>query len=302
MDPETWGDGGADAGGITPDTPSDAGAGGADDTTTGGGYEYAESLPAGTDAAAEDGRAQLVADRERERERERERTARRFAQALEGNEEAAAWLRQQRLGRYIERGEAAVSGRVSSRADVLAQGQRFVADLDALRDADPFAFAEKMRDPEVSERYAQWRAHLGMKAQPPVRVAATAAAAAEEAYADLRADADAALLTDDDWDDLDPDNFADLSPAKAVNAMNKAFRVAVAKAQAKTKTAPAEARRRSVARQADAVEAALAKAPPVAGGGSAPRQSFDAIRDAFLDNPTPANRTAYEKARQARGW
>lgn len=289
-----WEDAGADADSIPSASLPDGDAGGVD-TTTDRGDTYAES------SEQEDGSAAQHWGGERERERERERTARRFAQALEGNEEAAAWLREQRLGRYIERGEAAVSGRASNHADVIAKGQKFVSELDALRDSDPFAFAEKLRDPMVSERYAQWRAHLG-KTQSQAVSAATAPAVAEEAYAEMRADPDAALLTDDDWDELDPDNFAELSPGKAVNAMHRAFRVAVTKAQAKAKAAPAEARRRSVARQAEAVEAAVAKAPPIVGGGSAPRQSFDAVRDAFLDNPTPANRAAYEKARAARGW
>ncbi len=249
------------------------------------------------EAQAEGQPAALVAEQiARIQQRERERTARRFAQGLEGNQDAAAWLQQNRLHNFLERGLRRVNGMVHEEADVLAQGRAFVAELDALRKSDPYAFAQRMDNPQENGLYAQWRSYLG-RSQESQRVVYDAAPQVEHAFQELQSDPDGAVLSEDDWEDLHPDNFADLEPVRAVNAMNREFRKRIAKQAGAAKAAPAAARRKTVAGAADAVAGAIAKAPPVGPTGGSREPNFKAIEQAYADNPTPANQQAYIKAR-----
>lgn len=236
-------------------------------------------------------------------QRERERTARRVVQSIEGNADALAWLNANRLSRYGERGQRNLDELATEKASVMAKGRAFVEKLDKMRVQNPVEFAETLSDTTVAGRYVEWRKHLIDIGTYEEAQAAPANPVVSEMFTELRADPDAELLTEDDWDDLDPDNFSDLSPSKAAAKMAKEFRVRIAKAQAKAATRQAAANKTGRLNQtAQAIQGAIAKAPPAIGKGNASRQSFESVRDAYIENPTDANRIAYEQARQSRGW
>lgn len=110
-----------------------------------------------------------------------------------------------------------------------------------------------------------------------------------------------ALLTREEQQALDPENFATLSPAAAVRRMEREFGQAKARAEIReqTKSARRDARQNGQPRQ----QRTAPQRPALSSGGTAPRQmTFNQIRDQFTANPTEANRRLYERARESRGW
>lgn len=246
------------------------------------------------------------------RERENIRHARKIVSLAEraqaGDAEALAQLQADPVGRRqlallsqtVARIEATVPGAV--------QAQRRYEELARLQDDDPYQFTQELAkyDGLGEWFYHEYPAYLKRQA----RQATTAqeprpAATGLERFVDrLLARESARGLTAAEREQLDPDNpeWEQLDPDDARAAISERFALLTARRAARERVAPVEARRQRQAELAEAVEGAIAAAPPNVSGRPGGRMSFDAARDAYLENPTPENRRKYEDARAARGW
>lgn len=194
----------------------------------------------------------------------------------------------------------AIEVRAAERAQAIAQSEQAWSNLEQLREYDPQAFGEKLSDPDVAAFYGEMRRYKA--SQNGLRPAAPQQSAALSFYRTLRADPDAAVLTDEDWDTLDPDNFSQYEPAVAQMRMTRALDRLIAQ-----RTNGKAAKPNPNAVNPQAVRDAIRNAPPTVGGTPPANMSDTDIREAYLrgvdEGRVPDHiRQAYQQMRQRKGF
>lgn len=286
-----------------PDDEPERDAGTAEEQTDGSGAEDGEDgEPGEPDPVAawresDEGKAFLrqVANRELKQIR------RDIERALTGDDKARAALESNANGRRIL---AAAERRAGEQAQALTTER---------------SIWQQWNDLDVFERDAHFREHpewgqwfhanapvysttAAQTARPSSAGTGTGTDPLAEAVADMQADERWALLTDDERDALDPDEFEGLPPVKAAAKLGREAEKLFARAEARHKTAPARERAEKVNAVAAGVRAGIAAGPPLVAGGSSARMTEAQIEQAYIDNPTPATRAAYAALRQRRNW
>ncbi len=239
-----------------------------------------------------------------------------FERAEAGDEEAAERLRASREGRRLLE---LLERRARDWAAQEAQRLAVYRDLLALREQSPQEFARYMASREwrefaneMEERYGQNLAALPLTptqpSQQPAQVTRQSQGASrvdelelDALFERLRSRPLAKLLTERDWEQLDPTNFQDQDPREAMAAMTERFAELVARRRAASPTARAE-RERSGVRQA------LRGLPPAPTGGPwwlevQEGSDLDQMLDAYNQNPKdPALRKWFSQMRERAGW
>ena len=249
-----------------------------------------------------------------------------FARARSGDSEAEERLRQTKEGRqlwesYIE----SVERRAREEAMLEAERLLVYRNLLALRDQSPQEFARYMAQREWREfanemeaRYGNNLAQLSLgtnetqSAQTDVRRTATndrwqsggasvgSRLDVDTVFERLRSRPYAKLLTERDWEELDPTNFQDMDPSEAIAEMSERFARLVEKRKAASPTVRA-------AQEKNNLKNAVQKMPPVPATGlygepwwlNMEEESEHAkFIDAFNENPgDPVLRKRYAEYR-----
>lgn len=193
----------------------------------------------------------------------------------------------------------AIETRAIERAQAIADAERAFTDLEQLRQFDRDTFSERLADPEVADFYAQMRR---WKTDHARRAPSAPASPLTSFYRTLRADPEAAALSDEDWERLDPDNYSQYEPAAAQIRMTRDLDRLIV--QRKTRPArPADPN--AVNKQA--VRDAVRNAPPAVGGTPPVNLSDREIREAYLSGVQQGRvpdhiKTAYRQMRQRKGF
>lgn len=193
----------------------------------------------------------------------------------------------------------AIEVRALERAQAITAAERAFADLEQLRQFDRDTFSEQLADPEVADFYAQMRKWKTNQSQ---RAPSAPASPLTSFYRTLRADPEAAVLSDEDWERLDPDNFNQYEPAAAQIRMTRELDRLIAQRKARP-ARPADPN--AVNKQA--VRDAVRNAPPAVGGTPPVNLTDREIREAYLAGVQQGRvpdhiKNAYRQMRQRKGF
>lgn len=190
-------------------------------------------------------------------------------------------------------------------------------ELIALRDEDPAEFARQVFDPEVRafldrmqrlEAEARQFAGLGPTTgagRPTANRERDGASRLMDVYDELHDIDQAELLSDEDWDELHPDNFTDVSPQTAAKRMRQLFYSKLVE-RSKGRATGRRTTGRPVAEEEEQETAArprpVGAVRPPSGRPAATPGGGDAV-ELYLTDPTnPAARAAYERYRKRLGY
>lgn len=217
--------------------------------------------------------------------------ARKVRQFLAGSDSAREWLLTSKEGQsVVSEYDASQPRQVREAAREQSEADQVFANLKWEQQYNPTAFAQRMANPEWVTFYAemaqQGTATDPEPAAPPSDMDELLAPTLER----LRAREGSALLTAEDWAQLDPEHFEDRDPEDAKLELAALHTRLVARRVAAAKRAPVAAQAAQL-RQEDAAVARMQRAAaPVVAGATSPPRTREQVRAEW--------HAAYEQAAQ----
>lgn len=230
-----------------------------------------------------------------------DRMARLARQLMEGSpdvsQRARATLSADPYGQQIvESWDRSRSRIAATDGRVLTDAERTFSDLEKMRVSSPLEFGRVMAD----KRWRQWYDAMEEWTQSPADDGADRDPIVDAAWNALQARPGADLLSEEDWEQVDPD--PGVEPATAVVDMTSRFERLVARRRIEQSRKPLAARAERLTQENNALRRARSTAPPAVGAAGQAPTSLSSLHDKFLEGveagtTTRAQREAYYRAR-----